>query len=177
MGGVTSDKRHEEFLNQFLASQRVLRAYVQAATRDVHETDDLLQQVGHELWERFDEYDPSRPFGAWAMGYARIQVLRWRQQRARSSKVKPLSQAAIEAVAAAAEGFAAEPDDRPALLAACLQRLEAKVRKLLELRYMTGLPIKEIADQLGRQVAAVEMALVRARRALRECVERKLKSA
>lgn len=169
------EPRQEEFLREFLAAQRVIRAYLQAATRDVNETDDLLQQVGRELWERFGEYESGRPFAAWAMGFARIQVMRWRQQRTRLQKMRPLSPEAMEAVAAAAEGFAVEPDTRPALLAACLERVEAKARQLLELRYAAGLSIRQVAEQLGRQVGAVEMALVRARRALKACVERKLK--
>lgn len=161
------------FLKHFLPAERLLRGYLQAATRDVHETDDLLQQVSHVLWERFAEYDEARPFGAWAMGFARVQVLRWRQTKARGRKV--LSGEALDQVAGAAEEFAAEPDARPALLAGCLQQLQARARNVMEMRYGQSLPIKQIAEKVGQQVGAVEMMLVRARRAVRECVERKMK--
>lgn len=170
------ERPHDEFLKRFLVAQRALRSYFQIATRDPHETDDLLQQVSPVLWERFNEYDRGRPFLPWAIGFARVQVLRWKQQRARLGD-RLLSDGALGRLADAAADSGEEPDDRSAFLAACLDGLSADARHLLELRYNTELPIRQIADRLGRQVGAVEMALVRARRSVRECVERKLKKA
>ena len=160
------------FLKHFLPIQRLLRAYLFAATRDVHETDDLFQQVSNVLWEKFDRYDEARPFASWGLGIARVQVLKWRESRARSRKC--LSGEALEAVADAAATLPVEPDERPTLLAECLQNLQPRARKAVELKYAGGQAIKQIAEHLGQQVGAVEMMLVRARRALRDCIERKL---
>jgi RNA polymerase sigma-70 factor, ECF subfamily len=145
------------------------------ATRDTNEADDLIQLVSGVLWQRFQEYDRGRPFLPWAIGFARVEVLRWRQQRGRTA-VQLLSEEALDSVADAAARLDDEPDDRAAFLAECVGLLPGKVRQLLELRYGAAMPIQGIADRLGRQVGAIEMALVRARRAVRECVERKLKN-
>ena len=168
---------HGGFLSQFLPAQPVLRAYLHAATRDVNETDELLQQVAQVLWEKFDQYDASRPFAAWAIGFARVQVMRWRQRQARARKL--LSEQALEQVADAALRLAseAEADARPAMLEACLQRLQPRARSVVEMKYRGGLAIKQIAERLAMQVGAIEMTLVRARRALRDCIERKLRQA
>ena len=163
------------FLTHFLPAQRALRAYLQAATRDVHETDDLLQDVSNVLWEKFNQYDESRPFTAWALGIARLQVLKWRQAKARARRL--LSEEALNELADAAVRASEEPDERPALLERCMEALQARARRVLEMKYGGNLAIKQIADQLGQQVGAIEMALVRARRALRDCIERKLKAA
>jgi RNA polymerase sigma-70 factor (ECF subfamily) len=160
------------FLQHFVPAQRALRAYLHAATRDVHETDDLLQEVSNVLWEKFDQYDEGRPFVAWAVGIARLQVLKWRQAKHRARKI--LSEQALAELAEAAAQAVVEPDPRPAMLAGCMQGLAARARKVIELKYQEGLPIREIAERLGFQVGAIEMALVRARRALRECIERKM---
>ena len=77
-------------------------------------------------------------------------------------------------LAEAAAQDTVDPDPRPALLAGCMQALQTRARKVIEMKYQNGLPIREIARQLGFQVGAIEMALVRARRALKECIERKM---
>ncbi len=163
------------FLSHFLPAQRVLRAYLHAATGDVHETDDLLQEVSNVLWEKFDQYDENRPFAAWAVGIARLQVLKWRQARSRSRKV--LSEQVVGDLAEAAAAEAEEPDERPALMAGCMQSLQGRARQVLEMKYNQDMAIRQIAEQMGMQVGAIEMALVRARRALRDCIERKMKVA
>jgi RNA polymerase sigma-70 factor (ECF subfamily) len=162
-----------QFLKHYLPAQRVLRAYLHAATGDVNETDDLLQDVSNVLWEKFDRYDETRPFAAWALGIARLQVLKWRQSRSRARRI--LSEQAVGELADAAIELAEEPDDRPALMAGCMSSLQTRARKVLEMKYAQGMAIKQIADALGYQVGAIEMALVRARRALRDCIERKMK--
>ncbi len=65
-------------------------------------------------------------------------------------------------------------DDRLGPLRQCLGELHKRARQMLQLRYAQALPIRRIAERRGQSTAAVEMALVRVRRGLRECVERKL---
>jgi RNA polymerase sigma-70 factor, ECF subfamily len=52
---------------------------------------------------------------------------------------------------------------------AVLGELGAHHRGALTLRYLDGLSVPEVADQLGRTVHATEALLVRARRAFRAC--------
>lgn len=165
----------KDFLKSFLPAQRVLRAYLQAATRDVNETDELLQAVSQVLWEKIGNYDRSRPFAAWAMGFARIQVMRWRQSKARARKL--LSDQAMERIAEAASKLAEEPDARPAMLDGCIEKLRPRAKKVIELKYKGAQAIKQIAELLDMQIGAIEMTLVRARRALKDCIERQLERA
>jgi RNA polymerase sigma-70 factor (ECF subfamily) len=50
---------------------------------------------------------------------------------------------------------------------AALARVSAPQRAALTLRYLDGLPVREVADHLGRSVHATETLLARARAALR----------
>ena len=52
-----------------------------------------------------------------------------------------------------------------------LEQLGATHRSVLTLRYLDGLPVREVAAVLGRTVHAVEALLVRARRAFRDVYE------
>lgn len=166
---------HRLFLRHFLATEAVLRSYLLAATGDMHAADDLLQEVSSVLWEKFGQYDASRPFGRWALGIARLEVLKWRQRLARSREV--LSEETVRMLADTVAEEAGEVDERKTHLRRCLEKVQQRTRQVLELRYWQALPIKQIAERLGKSVAAIEMVLVRARRALRRCVERRLRQA
>ena len=163
---------HRRFLRHFLPAEPLLRSYLLAATGDVHAADDLLQEVSSVLWEKLDQYDEARPFRAWALGIARLEVLKWRQRLARSREA--LSGDTLGALAEAAAELAPEIDERLAHLRRCVEGLQERTRRVLRLRYWERLPIRQVAERVGKTVGAIEMVLVRARRGLRQCVERRL---
>jgi len=163
---------HSLFMKHFLAAEPVMKAYLLSATGDMHTADELLGEVSSVLWEKFDSYDADRPFRPWALGVARIEVLKWRQSLAR--KREALSPEALAALADTAAECSAEVDERLVHLRDCLEGLNEPTRRVLRLRYWRALRIRQVAAQLGKSIAAVEMTLVRARRALRDCVEGKL---
>ena len=163
---------HRRFLREFLPAEPVLRSYLLAATGDMHAAEDLLQEVSSVLWEKIDQYDEARPFQHWALGIAQLEVLKWRQRLARSREA--LSPEALAALADTAAEMAPAIDERLPYLRGCVERLQRKTRQILRLRYWQRLPIRQVAEQVGKSVAAVEMVLVRARRSLRACVERRL---
>ena len=163
---------HRLFLKLFLPAEAVLKAYLLSATGDMRTADDLLQEVSSVLWEKFDRYDPSRPFRPWALGVARLEVLKWRQGLARNREV--LSTEAVEALMDTAAEHAGEVDERLVHLRDCVKAVSGTTRRMLQLRYWKVLGVPQVAEQLGKSAAAIEMALVRARRSLRKCVEGKL---
>lgn len=169
---------HHRFLRLYGPVQANLRAFLHAAVRDPHETDDLTQQVSAVLWRKFDQYDEGRPFAGWAIGIARMELLKWRDRSARQRRTGSLSDEAVAALADAAASAAVDPaplpseaDEESAALKGCIEKLAPAARQAVQMKYRDGLPIRDIAATQGREVPAVEMALVRARRVLRQCVE------
>ena len=69
---------------------------------------------------------------------------------------------------------AGEIDDRRTALDACLTKLPAPQRQLLELRYGPKNSIEEIAVSLERSAGSIRQALYRIREALLACIERRL---
>ena len=111
----------QAFLAEFLRVERLLAAHLRSATGDVHAAEDLLQAAASILWEKRAEYDVSRPFAAWALGVAQLEVLKWRQRVARSREV--LSEDAMRLLSETAARQAGEVDQRYYFLADCLQSL------------------------------------------------------
>jgi RNA polymerase sigma-70 factor (ECF subfamily) len=164
--------RESSFLTEFLRVERRLLAYLRSVTGDVHAAEDLLQTVASTLWEKRAEYDPTRPFEAWAMGVTHLEVLKWRQRLARSREI--LSEESMRLLSETASQYADMADQRYDLLAECLKSLRGNARRVMQMKYGEGRKIREIAIALRKSVAAIEMILVRSRRGLRACVERKL---
>ncbi len=165
------DANQREFLKCFLQEESLLRAYLYGATGKAAVAEELLQIIAGSLWEKWEQYDSGRPFRPWALGMARLEVLKWRQQLARSKEV--LSPEALEQLAEAASEYAPELDRRYHFLRECLERLQTRSRGVLQMKYGEGLKSWEIGERVGKRVEAVEMILVRTRRILRDCIERK----
>jgi RNA polymerase sigma-70 factor (ECF subfamily) len=166
---------HRRFLQHFVSSERVLTGYLLAATGSPHDAEDLLQEVSVALWEGFERFDEKRSFSAWALGIARHKVIDWRGRRGRREAVLGLD--VLDSIGRTALAESELLAERRSVLHRCIEALPAHLRELVGLRYRDGLPLEDLAAQFGRNLGAIQMALVRVRRALRECVERKLAEA
>ena len=166
---------HDQFLKALLESEADLRAFLGALIRDRQDCQDVFQETALTLWRKFDEYDPRRPFAAWARGIAANKAL---QHRAKSGRTPvAFSPETVSAIIDAIERRERrQPPWTTALdaLKKCTQLLPENLRKLLAMRYGEQRSVIKIAAQLGSTPAAVSMSLSRIRARLRECVERRL---
>jgi len=163
----------QQLVRQVVEQDAVLRAYIFSVTRNHNDTNDIVQNTWQALARRIDVYDDRRAFRSWALGVARLEVAKWRQKQARSKEV--FSAEVIDLLADTAEENAIELDLRMTFLAKCLLKLGGLGARVLKLKYYRDFSIREIAARLRRNVPAVEMALVRARRALRDCIEAEMR--
>lgn len=147
--------------------------YLVTATGDFHDADDLTQRVAITLANKFDTYDPARPFGPFAIGMARMEVLRWRRESARDRL--RFSEDAIERLADAFAHVEPETDARLELLPACLDVLQGKAKEALLLTYRDDLSGEAAAKRIGTSVGNLFSMLSRARAQVRRCVEEKMK--
>jgi RNA polymerase sigma-70 factor, ECF subfamily len=167
-----ADQGH--FLELFLQAEADLRAFVGSLVRDRQARDDVFQEVALTLWNKFAEYCPDRPFGAWARGVAINKVRQFWERSSRSPA--PFSPRAMQAIS---DAFSTLERGSPAAfedLEACLQSVPEKSRRLLQMRYVESQSIEEISTFAGVAVAAAYKVLARLRERLRDCVERRLKS-
>jgi RNA polymerase sigma factor (sigma-70 family) len=125
------------------------------------DAEDVLSEVVERALRYRSTYDPTVGTAlAWMMGIARRVIA----DRADQLPV------AAEEVVADAHDFAAESLQRLDLQAA-LSRLSPRDRELLALRYGADLKASQIADHLDMEVNAVEVALHRALRRMRDLME------
>ena len=161
----------QDFLIRFLVEEPLLRAFLLSATGRLHASEDLLQTIATVLWEKREQFDATQPFRPWVLGIARLEVLKWRQSLARCKEV--LCEESILLLADSVVQHAEELDQRRHYLQECIELLDDRQQNVLRMKYGHGFGIAAIAARVGKSVAAVEMLLVRLRRTLRACIEKK----
>lgn len=162
----------EQFLAHFLAHQADVRAFIGSLILDRHLRQDIFQDVAMTLWQKFDEFDPNRPFGAWARGITARKILQHRHESQRFPAV--FSPEAIMAILAAYDRSEAAATGQREALSECLRWLPTESRTLLELRYERDLRAEEIASLTNRTVHSVYQTLCRIRTRLAHCMRQRL---
>ncbi len=163
----------------FIHDRHRLGAFVNGLLRDAHAAEDVLQEVWVRLAAEVEKGSRLDNQAAWCRGVARNLVHRhWEQQQ--SAKVVADS-AALETFLDRMELAFAEVDDDPGYWATrqqaldeCVAALPERSRQMLTLRYDSRASMDEVARAMGQTFESVTKTLYRVRRALLECVERKL---
>ncbi len=165
--------RGAEFAIRLRTHQTQLFGYIYSLVRNLDDADDLFQQMSLVLWDKFDQFDPSRSFVNWACGVARYEVLKFVRARGRSRLCfsDELSLMLAEAQESLEHDHLLERRDA---LAGCMRKLRQKDRELVEACYERTACIHEVARRSGRSTHSIHNSLRRIRRALFECVERRL---
>jgi RNA polymerase sigma-70 factor, ECF subfamily len=154
------------------AAQPTVTAFVRTLMPDFQQAEEVLQRVAVMLVRKFSEYDPQRPFAAWAIGFAKNEVLYYRRQRAHDKHL--FNDELVEKIAVTYEQLVEEVDPIHEALGQCVEELQGRSRRVIELRYSRGLNSGEIAGKMKLSSGAVRVLLHRVRGALRECIERRV---
>jgi len=166
-----AESRQEEFLRLFSShSQRIYEFILMLAIRRA-DADEIFQETSLVLWNKFDSYESTGNFYAWAckIAYLKILALRRANRRLHLFSEEVLSVLADKALASADElGLRRQALDE------CLERLNTKDRELIEQRYYHRYTPGEIAATKSRSVYSVYRALCRIHTALFECVQSRL---
>ncbi|MBX2851058.1 MAG: sigma-70 family RNA polymerase sigma factor [Phycisphaeraceae bacterium] len=155
-------------------AQDSVRAFISVSVPNVHDREDVLQSTVHYLIEHFEEYDPQRPFVAWAIGVARYRILEYRQKQTRRGR--ELGGDALQMVSQAFMEHADDAEPRADALRQCLQMLNQKQLKIISRKYYDGLGHEAIAAEFDMKPNTVSVMIRRIRLALGKCIEARIES-
>jgi RNA polymerase sigma-70 factor (ECF subfamily) len=136
--------------------------FVRSIVRDVHEAEDITQNVFAKLITAIHRYEPREvPFAAWILRVARNAAL---------DHLRARRQIPFEEVRTSDDGHEQLGFDRSQSLRAALQRLPQDQREVLVLRHIAGLSPGEIARRLGKTESSVHGLHHRGRGALQDAL-------
>lgn len=169
-------KINRTYAEKLVEVQEDLRSFIASMMPfDAGNVDDVLQETSLALLRHEAEYNVSRPFKAWAIGFAKLQIQAHRNGRHRERLVFD-SELAEKSAGYYCPEETAENERREASarksLAICKERLTERQRALIDLRYNGKMPIGEIAKKMHNTGNNVKVALFYTRKKLAECVQR-----
>jgi RNA polymerase sigma-70 factor, ECF subfamily len=164
----------EQFAARWTAAQTAIAAFLRSFVRRRDESDELLQRTAMTLVRKYDEYDSQRPFVAWAIGVAKMELLAYRRERASDRHIfdGPSVDRIAERHVQLAEGRLPIYD----LLVQCVGELDGRALEAIRLKYAKQMKTPQLAEILGLSHGAARMLLTRARASLRQCIEKHSKS-
>lgn len=162
-------KNPADYARRLLKSQPRLRAYVRSLVFNPGDVDDLLQDIATIGWEKYDEYDRSRPFDAWLLGVARYRVLQYfEQQKKQPNRLSDRTLHELEGVAFESSQRASELQEA---LEACLGKLSESDRTLVGRRYRQGATNRSVARDLRVSESKISRSLNRIYAQLLLCIK------
>lgn len=166
--------RYEEFATLMeLSTSRVL-SYLHAMLLDWNDAEDAFQETCLVLWQKFDEFESGTSFSAWALRIAQHKVMNFQKKHRRHSAM--FSATLRDELQTEFEGR--DADDAAAGLAAlsgCMKKLNQSDHGLVKQSYVEGIPVRQIADAVGRSPESIHHSLRRIRVWLLDCIRRELR--
>ena len=160
--------RTEEFLLLYNRHHNMLYGYIANLIYNINDVDDILQNTLKTLWQKFDQYDPSRKFSTWACKFAFNEVRNYRQKL--STQNKYFSDQLVESMANI-QMERLEKDEKKDGLAHCLSQLESKDRELIEQRYSFHGSMQELAAKQNVSPNSLYKTLQRIRQKILFCIK------
>ena len=169
---MESFENSEQFVRLLTEHQTRLYGYVFSLVGDHSRAADGVQEVNLVLWRKVHEFDTTKPFLPWAFAIARFQVLAHLRNHQRDRLL--LDAEVVDTLSDEVERQSNQLEPVRTALRTCLQRLTPNNRELIEHRYLRSMSIADVATSTNRTVTAIKVALLRIRRQLAECVEKRL---
>lgn len=172
-GGQNDEEKRALFARIFAKHDRWLYAYLMTLLGKPSYAEEVFQEVCVVLWREYEKFDPSTNFMKWASVIALNQVRKFRRNLKKRDAW--LSDNALELLSDEAIDQADLLEGRRLALHFCLNKLSQSDRDLVQICYSDEhQSIKEAAYAAGRPLNTVYKALNRVRRALHDCIARRL---
>lgn len=136
--------------------------------------DDVFQETAMVAWRRFDDFDPSRPFGPWLRGIAARTAMAASRKHGRE---RPATEELLVAIESRVQRIEALGLEDPLIvtreLEDCVRELPEAYRDCIECQVRGTVAISEIAFALELGIEVVKKRLQRGRRRLADCLRKK----
>ena len=145
--------------------------------RDRELAEDLTQETFVVLFRKIDHVDASQPILPWLLATARNLAANAQRRRKLEHAILVQGQTAVEVWEQLGDAtLGADWADRLSALRECRENLSAPQKEAVDLFYERGYGCEQIATTVDAAAAAIYNRLTRARKALYECIQHKLRS-
>lgn len=147
--------------------------YAYAQVQDVHVAEDVVSDTMLALLKNIHQIEADAAHvAAWLRSVVRNKVADHHRQSFRlKDRLEKIGRDSSSECFASSPTVALEAGEARKQVLEILERLGPKQRLILELKYVEGLRVREIAERLNETEKGIEASLYRARREFRRCYE------
>ena len=174
---VASKEGEDEAFGELVRRyQGRLRGYASQYISDSHETFELVQDAFLKAYRHINRFDESRPFYPWIRTILHNLVLNHfrRQSGKRKVHVQLIDSALCEKIMPDPRYGENENIERIEALRDCIAKLPKSQQELLRQRYSMSVAVQDIADRMQTTAGSISMRLLRIRKRLKNCMNKKL---
>lgn len=153
--------------------QNMVYGYLRARLTEPADAEDLCQEVFLRCYLGREKLARATAVGSWLIGIAR-NLLREHVRRRHRRREVGWTELCLELEQLVGE-HQTDSNDALTHLPQCLESLGQSAREAIDLRYRSQMRLAEVAEHLHRSEGAVKLLMHRARQALRNCLDRRLK--
>ena len=165
-------ERQEEFVRLINGTHALLLRYVMSLVANRHDAEDVLQRASVVMWKRFGSFEAGTDFVAWATTVAFYEAKNFQRVTGRSRL--EFDDELMQTLAAERAADVVRWSPRMEALEVCVEKLDRAQRALVEVIYTQGVEVGEVARQQARAPQTIYNQLNFIRRALAECVQRRM---
>jgi RNA polymerase sigma-70 factor len=165
-------EQYREFLACFTEGRDRLFAYIFSLLPRHSDAEDVFQRCSILLWRKFDQFDRSLPFHAWACGVAFYEVRNFLRVSGRERLYFDVE--LINQIAELRSTSDEQSQERLVALQSCMQNLSPSERQLVQHVYAGQGSLKDLAEAWGKAPQTLYNQLNLIRRKLFECVQHRL---
>lgn len=153
----------------------LLLRYVMTLVANRHDAEDVLQRASVVMWRRFATFKLGTDFIAWATTVTFYEARNFQRVMGRSGL--EFDDELMQTLAAERVQHVRQWSPRLEALETCMEKLDPAGRELVDAIYMQGTDVTTMARERGRAPQTIYNKLNFIRRALAECVQRRMAEA
>jgi RNA polymerase sigma-70 factor, ECF subfamily len=169
---MPASERYDEFAQQIELSTSRILSYLHALLLDWSDAEDVFQETCLVLWQKYDAFQPGTSFLAWALRIAQHKALNFQKKQAR----RAVFNAGVREALMLDIADRSEPATTAGLaaLSGCVDKLAQNDQRIVKLRYIEQIPVRQLADAMGRSPESIHNSLHRIRTGLLDCIRREI---
>ena len=165
-------QKEDVFFRYYSESQSEVYTYILTLVPSAAEADDIFQETSSVMWRKFEQFKQGTNFTAWGCRIAYYVIVEHRRKKF-NSPIRYSSET-LKLLAESYTKYQKDKRSRIDQLLDCLQNLSDNERFLVQLRYNQALPIKSIAEKVGKSINMIYKSLAKVHYFLLECIQRNL---
>lgn len=163
------DKVNTEFVRLLTAYYSNIYAYIVSLVANFNDANDILQETTSTMWMKFSDFRPGTDFVAWGTRIAYFKVLDYRKKKRRDQKII-FSDDIFTKFAEHAPDHIQDSGKSVQKLRECIKKLQAADSRLVQLRFLMGLTIKDVSQRLNTSIRSIYYNLARVQGLLLNCM-------